>query len=99
MSSTTEAGGEIVPQSAIFDLQTRTSKKEYQDVLNGELPRLWLAQIPNFVIGFQKNGVFDDVRVEDVREEVRKWEKEQEINLLKMLIAFAQGVPLGLSVP
>lgn len=94
---TIEAGGEIVPQSAIFDLKTRTSKKEYQDVLNGELPRLWLAQIPNFVIGFQKNGVFDDVRVEDVREEVRKWEKEQEINLrklaglLKMLIAFAQG--------
>lgn len=92
-----ETGGEIVPQSAIFDLKTRTCKKEYQDVLNGELPRLWLAQIPNFVIGFHKYGVFDDVRVEDVREEVRQWEKEQESNLqklaglLKMLIAFAQG--------
>lgn len=94
---TVELGGEIVPQSAMFDLKTRTSKKEYADVLKGELPRLWLAQVPNFVIGFHKNGVFDDVRVEDVREEVRQWEKDEESNLqkltglLKMLVAFAQG--------
>ncbi|OJI99393.1 hypothetical protein ASPVEDRAFT_26212 [Aspergillus versicolor CBS 583.65] len=94
---TVELGGEIVPQSAMFDLKTRTSKKEYEDVLKGERPRLWLAQVPNFVIGFHKNGVFDDVRVEDVREEVRQWEKDEESNLqkltglIKMLIAFVQG--------
>jgi hypothetical protein len=98
---TVELGGEIVPQSAMFDLKTRTSKKEYEDVLKGELPRLWLAQVPNFVIGFHKNGVFDDVRVEDVREEVRQWEKDEESNLqkltglIKMLIAFAHGQVSG----
>ncbi|KAL2826645.1 hypothetical protein BDW59DRAFT_62783 [Aspergillus cavernicola] len=90
-------GGETIPQAAIFDLKTRSTRKEYKDVLKGELPRLWAAQVPNFVVGFHTSGVFDDVRVEDVREEIRNWEEEHEghlrklAGLLKTLIAFAHG--------
>ncbi|KAL4912230.1 hypothetical protein BDW62DRAFT_216479 [Aspergillus aurantiobrunneus] len=98
---TTESGGEVVPQSATFDLKTRSAKKEYADVVKGELPRLWLAQVPNFVVGFHKSGLFDDVRVVDVRREVQQWEKEHESDLRKlaalldMLITFANGQPDG----
>ncbi|KAL4931844.1 uncharacterized protein BDV17DRAFT_288430 [Aspergillus undulatus] len=98
---TVETGGEIVPQSAIFDLKTRTARKEYTDVLRAELPRLWLAQIPNFVVGFHNSGVFRDVRVKDVRAEVSQWEREHKGDLkklaalLKMLVAFAHGQPDG----
>ncbi|KAL4786944.1 hypothetical protein BJX76DRAFT_345963 [Aspergillus varians] len=94
---TIQTAGEMVPQSAIFDLKTRTWKKQYQDVLKDELPRLWISQVTNFVIGFHNQGVFNDVRVEDVRNDVRQWEEEQEPTLqklaalLKMLVAFAHS--------
>ncbi|KAL5045547.1 hypothetical protein BDW71DRAFT_79727 [Aspergillus fruticulosus] len=96
-----ETGGQTIPQSAMFDLKTRSAKKQYSDVLKSELPRLWTAQIPNFVIGFHRHGVFDDVRVEDVREEVRQWEADHEDELrklsilLEVLITFAHGQPDG----
>ncbi|KAL4748551.1 hypothetical protein BDW72DRAFT_214732 [Aspergillus terricola var. indicus] len=96
-----ETGGQIIPQSAMFDLKTRSATKQYSNVLGGELPRLWIAQIPNFVIGFHTNGEFHDVRVEDVREEVRKWEADHEVELRKLstvmelLIAFVHGQPDG----
>ncbi|KAL4998547.1 hypothetical protein BDV10DRAFT_194285 [Aspergillus recurvatus] len=96
-----ETGGQTIPQSAMFDLKTRSATKQYSDVLKSELPRLWIAQVPNFVIGFHRHGIFDDVRVEDVREEVRQWEADHEdelrnlSTLLELLIAFAHGQPDG----
>ncbi|KAL4762167.1 uncharacterized protein BDW70DRAFT_149598 [Aspergillus foveolatus] len=96
-----ESGGELVPQSAMFDLKTRSATKQYSNILRGELPRLWIAQIPNFVVGFHTNGKFHDIRVEDVREEVRKWEERNEVQLRKLstlmelLIEFAHGQPDG----
>ncbi|EAA61292.1 hypothetical protein AN7245.2 [Aspergillus nidulans FGSC A4] len=94
-----ESGGELVPQSAMFDLKTRSATKQYSNILRDELPRLWISQIPNFVVGFHTDGEFHDVRVEDVREEVRKWEERNEVQLrklstlMKLLIEFADGQP------
>ncbi|KAL4903297.1 hypothetical protein BDW74DRAFT_157041 [Aspergillus multicolor] len=96
-----ETGGVTIPQSAIFDLKTRSVMRQYSEVMKEELPRLWLAQVPNFVIGFHKYGVFEDVRVENVREEIRQWEADHEgelrqlSTLLELLIAFAHGQPDG----
>ncbi|KAL3469204.1 hypothetical protein BJX99DRAFT_268459 [Aspergillus californicus] len=98
---TIEIGGETIPQTAMFDLKTRSTWKRYEDVLRDEIPRLWAAQVPNFVVGFHNKGVFDDVRVEDVRSNIQKWEEEQEsslqklVALLKALIEFAQGQKEG----
>ncbi|KAL4742438.1 hypothetical protein BDV11DRAFT_167284 [Aspergillus similis] len=95
------SGGQMIPQSAMFDLKTRSATNQYSNVLRGELPRLWIAQIPNFVIGFHTNGAFHDVRVEDVRDEVRNWEEHHEVQLQKLstlmelLITFAHGQPNG----
>ncbi|KAL4807515.1 hypothetical protein BDV18DRAFT_135451 [Aspergillus unguis] len=100
-SLTVETGGEAVSQSAMFDLKTRSMYRNYQDVLQSELPRLWLAQVPTFVVGFHKSGIFDDVRIENVRADVERWEKENRDDLtslaalLRLLIAFAQGQPDG----
>jgi hypothetical protein len=97
-----ETAGTVIPQSAMFDLKTRSARKEYNDVLKGEHPRLWFAQIPNFIVGFHNRGVFSDVRVENVQREVEEWEEEQKPQLKKLapallrtLIAFARGQPSG----
>ncbi|KAJ9255513.1 hypothetical protein DTO212C5_9143 [Paecilomyces variotii] len=44
------AGGERISQSAIFDLKTRSIRKKDEDTLDIELPRLWISQIPNFIL-------------------------------------------------
>ncbi|KAL4949891.1 hypothetical protein BDW69DRAFT_187879 [Aspergillus filifer] len=96
-----QTGGETIPQSEMFDLKTRSNRKEYADVLRSELPRLWIAQIPNLIVAFHKWGVFNDIRVNDVREDVCKWEEEHQDDLsklaalLRMLVAFAHGQPDG----
>lgn len=83
--TTTSAGGlkvvhagAKVDQSQIFDLKTRSFRRKVnQDTLSDEMPRLWVSQIPNFVLAYHTNGVFDDIRVQDVRAEVAAWERQQ----------------------
>lgn len=89
--------GEYIPQSAIFDLKTRSIKKSDVDTLGEELPRLWIRQIPNFILAYHTFGEFKDVRVQDVRANVKRFERDQLLNvakfghLLKKIVAFARG--------
>lgn len=95
--------GDHVPQAAIFDLKTRSVRKKDNDVLGEELPRLWVSQIPNFLLAFHKNGVFDldEIQIHNVREKLTQWEGNERDNLrqlvllLKLLVAFARGRPDG----
>ncbi|KAB8215016.1 hypothetical protein BDV33DRAFT_195617 [Aspergillus novoparasiticus] len=92
-----QTGGQSVSQSSIFNLKTRSFRRKDDNILGEELPRMWVSQISNFILAFHEDGLFNDVRVQDVREEVKIWEKEQENSLrqfaalLKVLTAFAQG--------
>ncbi|KAE8154702.1 hypothetical protein BDV25DRAFT_93909 [Aspergillus avenaceus] len=96
-----QSGGQEVPQSALFDLKTRSFRRKDTDILDEELPRLWVRQIPTFILGFHEYGVFNDVRVQYVREDVERWEKANEdslrrfASLLHTLIDFAIGHPDG----
>lgn len=45
------------------------------------LPRLWVNQTPNFVIGYHHYGTFDDIRVQDARDEIEDWEEQNEERL------------------
>jgi len=67
-----ELKGQKIPQSAVFDLKTRSAKNEIN--MKELLPRVWVTQTPNFIIGYHKAGYFDDVRVQDVSGKVREWE-------------------------
>lgn len=85
--STADAGKELqvrlrgtqVPQSQIFDVKTRRSKKLFD--MEDILPRLWANQTSKFLIAYHKFGVFENPEVEDVRGEVLAWE-ENNSNLL-----------------
>jgi hypothetical protein len=64
--------GTKVPQSQIFDLKTRASYAPFD--MEEIFPRLWVNQTSKFLIAYHKFGVFDNPRVEDVRERVLEWE-------------------------
>jgi hypothetical protein len=76
--------GEVIDQNLIFDLKTRSIKKKDQDTLGEELPRLWIAQISNFVLGYHTYGVFDDIEIRDVHKDVVEWEKTHNKDLSKL---------------
>ena len=90
-------GGQRVPQSAVFDLKTRSIRKKDQDTLGEELPRLWVSQVTNFVLAYHVSGVFEDIQILDVRDEVDDWERENEGTLrrfgvlLQKIVAFARS--------
>jgi hypothetical protein len=73
---TVRTAGARVPQAAVFDLKTRWGKnpKDEDGLVAEEMARLWLAQIPNFILAYNTNGVFDDIRVRDVRAKLAAWE-------------------------
>ena len=98
-----QAAGRAIPQQAIFDLKTRSIKKQDEDVLAGELPRLWVTQIPNFVLAFHTRGMFynNDISVRNVRKDVERWEKDNQSDLRKLevlmhkLVDLVKGLPDG----
>ncbi|KAI9865070.1 MAG: hypothetical protein M1813_002388 [Trichoglossum hirsutum] len=83
-SLTIKLGGERIPQSSVFDLKTRSIKKVDQDILSEELPRLWISQIPNFLLAYHTYGSFTDIRRSDVRKEISAWEAENEVVLQRL---------------
>jgi len=96
-------GGRLIPQHAIFELHTRGSHKRDEDHLSDTLPRLWLAQIPFFILAFHQWGLFEpeNITVKDVREDVERWENDnQELlrklaSLLKKLVSLARDPDFG----
>jgi hypothetical protein len=93
--------GQYVPKSAIFELKTRSIKKKETDVLGEQIARLWVTQIPNFVLAFHRLGVFEEIQVHDVQKEVRKWEEDNQTvvhqfaTLLETLASFARSCEGG----
>ncbi|KAK3073402.1 hypothetical protein LTR53_005068 [Teratosphaeriaceae sp. CCFEE 6253] len=81
-----QKGGRTIPQQAIFDLKTRSVMRQGEDVLTEELPRLWISQIPNFVLAFHTRGMFhnEDISVRDVRKEIDAWEKKNQDALCRL---------------
>ncbi|KAK4152577.1 hypothetical protein C8A00DRAFT_16121 [Chaetomidium leptoderma] len=71
--------GTLTPQTTLFDLKTRSIYTRYKkDHVTEELPRLWVSQIPTFVLAFHDHGLFkrEDTEVKDIRDDVSQWEKE-----------------------
>ncbi|KAH9863901.1 hypothetical protein J1614_009833 [Plenodomus biglobosus] len=69
--------GSKVPQSTIFDLKTRSGKYNKEIDMSDMYPLLWIKQIPNFIVAYHDGaGLFQDIRVKNVRADVKKWEKD-----------------------
>ncbi|KAI6815895.1 hypothetical protein KC332_g5240 [Hortaea werneckii] len=73
--------GTIIPQSAIFDLKTRSLKRRNEDHVEEQLGRLWANRTPNFVVAFHDRGLFSDIRKLDVQAKVDQWESKHTTEL------------------
>ncbi|KAH5416795.1 hypothetical protein HBI82_136560 [Parastagonospora nodorum] len=93
-----EHGGTEIPQHSIFDLKTRSGKYKSEIDMSDIYPQLWIKQVPNFIVAYHDGaGLFKDVRVQDVQNEVLKWEADniEAIHrltvLLNRIVAFARN--------
>jgi hypothetical protein len=78
-SLTIQEAGTLTPSTALFDLKTRSIHTRHRkDHLAEDLPRLWVSQIPNFILAFHTSGLFktEDTEIRDVRGDVARWEQE-----------------------
>jgi hypothetical protein len=74
---TVRTGGEIIPQSSIFDLKTRSIKHGREIDMDDIYPLLWIKQVPNFILAYHNgDGLFNDIRVQDVRKDVQAWQED-----------------------
>ncbi|KAK0643160.1 geranylgeranyl pyrophosphate synthetase [Cercophora newfieldiana] len=82
-----EKAGTAVDQRDVFDLKTRSIwTKLKKDHLADELPRLWVAQIPYFILAFHQSGFFapNEIQIKNVRKKVKVWEKNQATHLASL---------------
>lgn len=78
---TVSSAGKLISQEHIFDLKTRSIRRKeaatFEDTFADQLPRLWVSQVPKFILAYHDRGTFEDITVKDVREEVKSWERDQ----------------------
>ena len=76
---TVKQGGTTVLQDVIFDLKTRSGKYKKDIDMSDIHPALWIKQIPNFIVAYHNGaGLFEDIRVQNVKNDVQAWAKDNE---------------------
>ena len=79
-----QAAGRVIPQEALSEIKTRAGWKEPGDILEQQLPRLWIRQTPNIVLAFHKYGTFDAPQMQNVEQDVAEWVDKSQEKLRKM---------------
>lgn len=100
----------LVSQSQVFNLKTRSilkcpdpppgalvpeDKHRPEDTLAIEMRRMWLTQIPNFVLAYHQAGTFNDIRVrraDDIWPKVLEWEEEHRAGQLARFGALLHAI-------
>lgn len=74
--------GSEVDQGATIEIKTRAAHKplDMEDVL----PRLWMSQTMNLIAAYHRGGRFDNVQVQDVREDIEQWADRHTLDLQKL---------------
>ncbi|KAF2813184.1 uncharacterized protein BDZ99DRAFT_438146 [Mytilinidion resinicola] len=87
-----ETAGFRMPQTAIFDIKTRSNRHRPEIDMTDVYPRLWVTQTPNFIVGYHHgDGIFRDIRQKDIRRDLAGWEEEN-ANALTRLAALMHKI-------
>lgn len=96
-------GGSLVPQESIFELKTRSIKKKvadtFEDTFGEQLPRLWVAQIPKFILAYHNHGAFEDINVMDARSDINDWERDHVADLSRLATVIHRIIGLATTMP
>lgn len=77
-----ETDGRAVDLSSTLEIKTRVAHRQLG--MTEVSSQLWISQTPNLVIGYHRNGVFDNVRLRDMTEELHRWESINQGDLCKL---------------
>ena len=73
-----------IPQTALFDLKTRSAKHGKKIDMTDIYPQLWLKRIPNFITAYHDGaGLFTDISVQNIESEVKAWATENDAGIKK----------------
>ncbi|GLA96391.1 hypothetical protein AtubIFM57143_003856 [Aspergillus tubingensis] len=81
---TIQEAGRRVDQRDIIDIKTRSMVDFKTKAIKKEIdmtdltPRLWVSQIPTLIVAYHNRGLFEEIRVQDMRDEIIRWERENE---------------------
>jgi hypothetical protein len=73
---TVKREGKEVDCSSILEIKTRAAGKSLD--MNETAAQLWISQTPHLAVGYYKNGLFNDVQVRDMAQNVRDWERSNQ---------------------
>jgi hypothetical protein len=91
-----------VPQSAVFDLKTRSIKKKHHDTtVSDQIPRLWIRQISFLVLAYHEYGLFrsEEITVRNIKPDIARWESDNNgdvrkfIGLIKKIVNVVKATP------
>jgi len=77
-----ETGGKAVDPSSTLEIKTRVAHRQLD--MAEVSSQLWISQTPNLVVGYHRNGVFDNVRLRDMTDELGRWESINQRDLCKL---------------
>ncbi|CAG8972944.1 hypothetical protein HYALB_00001364 [Hymenoscyphus albidus] len=84
--------GHLVPLESTLEIKTRVFHKPLN--FNDIAPQLWVSQTPQLVRAYHNKGTFSEARVENVATHVKKWEEDNQKDLVKMAALFEKVVSL-----
>ncbi|KAI1106986.1 hypothetical protein F4804DRAFT_256634 [Jackrogersella minutella] len=85
------AAGAVASQQSILEIKTRSMRKPIN--MDEHLPRLWLRQIPNFIVAYHHmSGNFREMQEMSVEEDLCKWEAKHESGLRKFASVLHQVI-------
>ncbi|KAG5936842.1 hypothetical protein E4U59_004765 [Claviceps monticola] len=89
----------VGPVDSVFELKTRSIKCQFgkDAYMQPQLACLWLRQVPNFILAYHNNGLFTDIRVMDIRNEVSEWEKKESAVIRKFVALLRHIVDIARS--
>lgn len=91
----TTYGGVFVTQDNTFELKTRSIRRKeaetFEDTFGDQLPRLWVAQIPKFILAYHRHGLFEEISIRDARSDVKSWERDH-VDVLSRLAALLHRI-------
>ncbi|KAI1089612.1 hypothetical protein F5B19DRAFT_495224 [Rostrohypoxylon terebratum] len=76
-----KSAGAVVPQHSIIEIKTRSRLNGQEINLGEHLPRLWVRQIPNFIVGYHVKGSFEDVQNKNAQQDLHEWESAHQSEL------------------